>query len=98
MATHQLASPRGPAGLFALHTVYLGLCPLTCPCPCLCLTLPSAPPPIRLSVSTTGLHVAASDAAHHVLLYGYMPYKTSMRWEYIGKSQVGRQAGGTHLP
>ncbi|EFJ51972.1 hypothetical protein VOLCADRAFT_103176 [Volvox carteri f. nagariensis] len=48
----------------------------------------------RLAVSSTGNHIAAADENHQVLLYAYLPYKHTMRWEFLGRcrSHHGRIA------
>lgn len=42
----------------------------------------------RVATAATGVHVAAADAAHHVLLYAHLPYKHIMRWEFVGKAHA----------
>ncbi|GLC51075.1 hypothetical protein PLESTB_000463200 [Pleodorina starrii] len=48
----------------------------------------------RLAVSNTGHHIAAADDNHQVLLYAFLPYKHTMRWEFLGRcrSHHGRIA------
>ncbi|GIL72955.1 hypothetical protein Vretimale_4604 [Volvox reticuliferus] len=48
----------------------------------------------RLAVSSTGQHIAAADENHQALLYAYLPYKHTMRWEFLGRcrSHHGRIA------
>ena len=40
-----------------------------------------------ISCSSSGEQVAVADASHHVLLYACLPYKSTTRWDYVGKSQ-----------
>ncbi|GFR40429.1 hypothetical protein Agub_g1003 [Astrephomene gubernaculifera] len=39
----------------------------------------------RIAVSSTGHHIAAADEQHQLLLYAYLPYKHTMRWEFLGR-------------
>lgn len=39
-----------------------------------------------MSISSNGRYIAAATAHHHVLLYGFLPYKGSfLQWDYVGK-------------
>ncbi|KAG2448277.1 hypothetical protein HYH02_006861 [Chlamydomonas schloesseri] len=40
---------------------------------------------VRMAVSNTGKHIAAADEHHQLLLYAYLPFKQTMRWEYVGR-------------
>ncbi|KXZ56881.1 hypothetical protein GPECTOR_1g795 [Gonium pectorale] len=42
----------------------------------------------RLAVSSTGHHIAAADEQHQLLLYAYLPYKHTMRWEFVGRCRA----------
>ncbi|KAF6250825.1 quinon protein alcohol dehydrogenase-like superfamily [Scenedesmus sp. NREL 46B-D3] len=43
-------------------------------------------PIARVSVSSSGRHIAAADGAGQVLLYGFLPYKgTFLKWDLVGK-------------
>ncbi|KAL6765212.1 WD40-repeat-containing domain protein [Haematococcus lacustris] len=41
----------------------------------------------RLATAVTGQLVALADDLHQVLLYAHLPYKQTMRWEFVGKAR-----------
>lgn len=48
----------------------------------------------RVASSTTSTHIAVADSHHQVLLYAHLPYRNTMRWEYVGKSKSHHGAPG----